>query len=124
MATPRKYPTLAEFEELKEAVARIESGMAEKQRRASVHVDAQQVADALGLMDAYGDTVAVGDKLLSLADGKVYTVDSVHIRRSSPGNVNVGANLADESNVIVNGTRPIAVDMQLMGYALNKKATA
>ncbi|WP_418831846.1 hypothetical protein [Paraeggerthella sp.] len=60
----------------------------------------------------------------ALADGKVYTVDSVHIRRSSPGNVNVGANLADESNVIVNGTRPIAVDMQLMGYALNKKATA
>lgn len=125
MATPRKYPTLAEFEELKEAVARIEQSMtARESRRASVHVDAQHIADALGLMDAYGDTVAIGDKLLSLADGKLYTVDSVHIRRSNPGCASVCANLADESNLITSGTRPVAVDMQLMGYALSKKAGA
>ena len=45
MTTPRKYPTLAEFEDLKEAVARIEARLSSKPERSSVIVDAVEACE-------------------------------------------------------------------------------
>ena len=64
MTTPRKYPTLAEFEDLKEAVARIEARLSSKPERSSVIVDAVEACERIGIVDAYGTPVAVGDRIL------------------------------------------------------------
>ena len=63
MTTPRKYPTLAEFEDLKEAVARIEARLSSKPERSSVIVDAVEACERIGIVDAYGTPVAVGDEI-------------------------------------------------------------
>lgn len=118
MATPRKYPTLAEFEELKEAVARIECKLDAKPARASVYTDAERLADVLGLMDAYGMPVAVGDGLRTLAGDSCGIVKSISIVATSC------AGLATVSVSLTGTARLTAVDMRLPGHAVEKKATA
>ena len=104
MTTPRKYPTLAEFEDLKEAVARIEARLSSKPERSSVIVDAVEACERIGIVDAYGTPVAVGDEIGTL-EGGAGCKATLH------------AACADGSSVT-------AVDMRLPGYVVTKKATA
>ena len=116
MATPRKYPTLGEFEELKEAVARIEAQLARKPAQSSVYVDAQQVAEALGLTDAHGVPVAVGDRLRALEGGDAREVLAVNVfaAKASDGKATVHAQ-------VTGGVKLTAVDMRLSGYEVEKR---
>ena len=54
MATPRKYPTLGEFEELKEAVTRIEAQLARKPARVVYHPRRTERDDYV--LVAFGDS--------------------------------------------------------------------
>ena len=80
MTTPRKYPTLAEFEDLKEAVARIEARLSSKPERASVIVDAVEACERIGIVDAYGTPVAVGDEIGTLEGGAGREVREIVLR--------------------------------------------
>lgn len=119
MTTPRKYPTLGEFEELKEAVARIEEQLARKPVQSSVYVDAQQIAEALGLADAYGVPVAVGDRLQALDGGDEREVLAVNVfaAKANAGRATVYAALSG-------GTKLTAVNMRLPSHVVTRKATA
>ncbi|OUO92061.1 hypothetical protein B5F40_01635 [Gordonibacter sp. An230] len=118
MATPRKYPTLAEFEELKEAVGRLEARLGPKAERASVWIDADELADRLGLADAYGVPVAVGDEISPMDRDDPRKVVEASIRaaaRSGKATMTVRTG---------NGQTVTAVDMRLPGHVVTKKATA
>lgn len=118
MATPRKYPTLAEFEELKKAVNRIEDRLNEKPAKASVVVDAAEVCERIGITDAYGVPVSVGDEVGRLDGGEAREVREIVIRKASGnGKATLHATFAD-------GQSSTAVDMRLLGHAVMKKATA
>lgn len=119
MATPRKYPTLKEFDELKEAVARIEAQLARKPVQSSAYVDAQQIAEALGLADAHGVPVAVGDCLQALEGGDACEVLSVNVVATSGGEGRATVRVA-----LSGGARLTAVDMRLPSHAVTRKATA
>ena len=112
MTTPRKYPTLAEFEDLKEAVARIEARLSSKPERSSVRVDAVEACERIGIVDAYGTPVAVGDEIGTLEGGAGREVREIVLRKAT-----LHAACADGSSVT-------AVDMRLPGYVVTKKATA
>lgn len=118
MATPRKYPTLGEFEELKEAVARIEAQLARKPVQSSVYSDAQRIADALGLTDADGVPVAVGDEIRRIDGSEAYLVRQIAVNAAwVDGKALVSVAIDDGSTVT-------AVDMRLPGHVVTRKATA
>ena len=100
MTTPRKYPTLAEFEDLKEAVARIEA------------------RERIGIVDAYGTPVAVGDEIGTLEGGAGREVREIVLRKAT------GSCKATLHAACADGSSVTAVDMRLPGYVVTKKATA
>ena len=106
MTTPRKYPTLAEFEDLKEAVARIEARLSSKPERSSV------------IVDAYGTPVAVGDEIGTLEGGAGREVREIVLRKAT------GSCKATLHAACADGSSVTAVDMRLPGYVVTKKATA
>lgn len=119
MATPRKYPTIGEFDELKEAVARIEERLARKPAQSSIYVNAQQIAEALNLADAHGVPVAVGDCLQALEGGDDCKVLSVNVVATSRDDGRATVRVA-----LTGGARLTAVDMRLPSHAVTRKATA
>lgn len=118
MATPRKYPTLAEFEALKEAVARIETGMTTKPTRASVWVNAEELAERMGIVDAYGVPVAVGDDLQQIDGDTAHRINCIIVRAATQDG------MATVTVGVVNGQGLTAVDMRLPGHVVSKKVTA
>ncbi len=118
MATPRKYPTLTEFEELKKAVNRIEDRLNEKPAKASVVVDAAEMCERIGIADAYGVPVTVGDEIGRLDGGEAREVREIAVRKAS------GDGKATLHAVFGDGQSVTAVDMRLLGHAVMKKATA
>ena len=115
MTTPRKYPTLAEFEDLKEAVARIEARLSSKPERSSVIVDAVEACERIGIVDAYGTPVAVGDEIGTLEGREVREI----VLRKATGSCKATLHAA-----CADGSSVTAVDMRLPGYVVTKKATA
>ena len=118
MATPRKYPTLAEFEELKKAVERMEASMSAKPTRSSVIVDAVEACERIGLVDAYDAPVAVGDEICSLDGSASREVREIALRKAA------GNGKATLHAVCSDGHAVTAVDMRLPGHCITKKATA
>lgn len=118
MATPRKYPTLAEFEGLKASVARIEAAMPSKPIRASVYIDADEIAERLGLVDSYGVPVAVGDSLQRVDMDITHRISSITVRAASQERMATVTVETDDGKSIT------AVDMRLPGHMVIKKATA
>ena len=109
MTTPRKYPTLAEFEDLKEAVARIEARLSSKPERS---------CERIGIVDAYGTPVAVGDEIGTLEGGAGREVREIVLRKAT------GSCKATLHAACADGSSVTAVDMRLPGYVVTKKATA
>lgn len=118
MATPRKYPTLAEFEDLKQAVSRIEDRLNEKPAKASVVVDAAEVCERIGIADAYGVPVSIGDEIGRLDGEETREVCEIAIRKAS------GNGKATLHAIFADGQSVIAVDMKLLSHVITKKATA
>ena len=115
MTTPRKSPTLAEFEDLKEAVARIEARLSSKPERSSVIVDAVEACERIGIVDAYGTPVAVGDEIGTLEGGAGREVREIVLRKATG---------SCKATACADGSSVTAVDMRLPGYVVTKKATA
>lgn len=116
MATPRKYPTLAEFEELKAAVQ--ELAQSRRAERPSVWVDAEEIAERMGLSDAHGVPVAVGDEIAPVDGGEPHRVRTIAVSVAGrDGKATVTA-------ATVHGQSVTAVDMRLPGHVVTKKATA
>lgn len=115
MATPRKYPTLDEFEELKEAVARIEARLSSKPEKSSVIVDAVEACERIGIVDAYGTPVAVGDEIGTLEGGAGREVREIVLRKAT------GSCKATLHAACADGSSVTAVDMRLPGHVVTKK---
>lgn len=119
MATPRKYPTLTEFKALENAVHRIEQQLQQsKQIRPSINVDAQMVAEKLGLVDADDVPVAVGDYISRIDRNEPRRVREITIKVcAEEGKVSVVVD-------VIGGPSAVAVDMRLPNHVVTKKATA
>ena len=122
MTTPRKYPTLEQFEALSELVISmkrdIEKITSAEKPRGSVWVDTDELAECLGLTDAYGTPVAVGDELRALDGSESHRLHTVTIKAATQtGKATVIAGLTGGGCVS-------AVDMRLPGHVVTRKATA
>lgn len=88
--TQRKYPTLAEFEELKEAVEKLSAGK-RADDKGTVYVPAAETSAGLGVTDANGVPVTIGSWIQYLGyDGKRPTspaerVYKMQIEETVPG---------------------------------------
>ena len=107
-----------EFEDLKEAVARIEARLSSKPERSSVIVDAVEACERIGIVDAYGTPVAVGDEIGTLEGGAGREVREIVLRKAT------GSCKATLHAACADGSSVTAVDMRLPGYVVTKKATA
>lgn len=122
MSTPRKYPTLEQFEALSELVSNMKNDIAKitsaEKPRGSVWADADELAERLGLADAYGAPVAVGDELRALDGADSHRVHAISIKAATQtGKATVIVHL-------VGGGCASAVDMRLPGHVVTRKATA
>lgn len=123
--TQRKYPTLAEFEELKEAVGRIEEKVSRASCRPSIYVDPGEAGARIGITDANGLPVTVGDYIAPVSGGKRSCITSVALRLAGRKG-GAFAVCVDGDNHGRLGTEIVAVDGMLPNHVLSsiKEATA
>lgn len=121
MATPRKYPTLSEFTELKAAVDRIEQKLNRSTNRPSVYVDPIEIGDRLGVIDADGCHVTVGDWIRPIDGLSTCKVTSIALNLSEKRDGDVAVVIIGTSD----GQTVTTVDMRLLNHVVdnNRKAT-
>lgn len=109
--------TRVEFEEVKEAIARIEKKL-EGAPRASIYVDPVKVCERFGLVDAEGETVVVGCFIRHAGgtgpDARVHTISA---KAEQNGRMTVSVYTSDSQTIT-------AVDMRLPAHVVTRKATA
>lgn len=124
MTTPRKYPTLTEFTELKAAVDRIEQKLGRPATRPSIYVDPVEVGARIGIVDSNGSPITVGDYIMSVDKSRSMPVTNISLRTAGRNGVSLVVYVKDDD--IGQLQEVTVVDGQLLNHVLcapKRKAT-